>query len=40
MTLIGALDYGKMWSYEYFKIGKFAIWGDLLDGFRKDIEKN
>jgi len=40
MTPIGALDYGKMRSYEYLKIGKFAIWGDLLDGFWKDKEKN
>jgi hypothetical protein len=40
MTPIGALDYGIMKSYKYLKEGNFAIWGDPLDGFWKDREKN
>jgi hypothetical protein len=40
MIPVGALDYGKMGSYKYLKEGKFEIWGDLLDGFWKDREKN
>jgi hypothetical protein len=40
MTIIGALDYGKMRSYEYLKEEIFCNLGDLLDGFWKDKEKS